>query len=189
MTSQVNRPSTTWRLAPAARKSVLVLHIISGVSWMGVDIALLALLFTARTTSDALLIVSAINAIRIIVPLAVPPLSLAILATGLILGLGTPWGLLRYWWVLVKLVLSLIMTVLVFSSLVPGINELANLDLSTESADAVRASLGTLMTDLMFPPIVSFLMLGAATIISVFKPWSQTPWSRKAGTERKRRGG
>jgi hypothetical protein len=175
--------TASWRLTPAARKALLVLHAICGIGWMGVDIALLVLLITARTTDDAALVVSGFNAIRMIVPIAVPPLSLGILMTGLILGLGTRWGLVRYWWVLVKLLLSLVMTVLVFVSLVPGVNSIAVLSATTTSADAVRASLGTLPTMLLFPPVVSFLMLGAAAILSIFKPWRRTPWSRESGPE------
>ena len=174
----------TWRLTPATRKTVMVLHAITGISWMGVDIALFVLLMTARTTDDPALVVSGFNAIRIIVPVAVPPLSLGILVTGLILGLGTPWGLIRYWWVLVKLILSLIMTALVFLSLVPAINSIPVLSATPMSADAVRASLGSLPTQLMFPPVVSFLMLGVATILSIFKPWRRTPWSRESSPVR-----
>lgn len=177
-TNQATPTSTTWRLSPAWRKGITVLHAISGIGWMGVDIALLVLLYTARTSDDTALVVSGFNAIRIIVPVAVPPLSLIILITGLLLGLGSSWGLFRYWWVLVKLCLSLIMTVLVFTSLVPGVNQLATLDLSAVSADAVRASLGDLPTQMLFPPVVSFLMLGIATILSIYKPWRRTPWSR-----------
>jgi hypothetical protein len=185
-TKQISNRATrinTWRLTPVARKAVLVLHVICGISWMGVDIALLALLITARTTNDAALVVSGFNAIRMIVPVAVPPLSLGILVTGIILGLGTRWGLVRYWWVLVKLLLSLIMTVLVFVSLVPAVNDIPSLSAATMSADAVRASFGMLPTVLMFPPLVSFLMLGVATILSIFKPWRRTPWSPENGSE------
>jgi hypothetical protein len=150
---------------------------------MGVDIALLVLLITARATDDAALVVSGFNAIRMIVPIAVPPLSLGILVTGIVLGLGTRWGLVRYWWVLVKLLLSLIMTALVFVSLVPGVNRITILSETTASADAVRASLGTLPTMLLFPPVVSFLMLGVAAILSIFKPWQRTPWSRESSSD------
>ena len=118
-----------------------------------------------------------------IVPIVVPPLSLGILSTGLILGLGTRWRLVRYWWVLVKLLLWLVMTVLVFVSLVPAVNGIAVLSATTMSADAVRTSLGTLPTVLMFPPIVSFLMLGVAAILSIFKPRRRTPWSRESDPE------
>jgi len=157
----------------------MVMHLIIGIGWMGVDIALLVLLVTARTTDDAVRVASGFNAIRMIVPIAVPPLSLGVLATGLILGVGTRWGLIRYWWVLVKLLLSLIMTILVFVSLVPAVNRIAVLATTTTSADAVRATLGALPTQLMFPPIVSFLMLGVAAVLSIFKPWNHTPWQRE----------
>lgn len=71
---------------------------------------------------------------------------------------------------LVKLLLSLVMTVLVFVALLPAVNG---------SADAVRARDGPLPTMLLFPPIVSFLLLGAATVLSLTKPWPRTPWSRE----------
>lgn len=170
-----------WRLAPVARSTILVLHVVMGIGWMGVDIALFVLLMTARTTSDAALVVSSFNAIGMIVPAAVPLLSLGILGTGLVLGLGTRWGLIRYWWVLVKLLLSSVMTVLVYLSLLPAIRGMAVLSDTTLSADTVRASLDPLPTMLMFPPIVSFLMLGTATVLSIFKPWGRTPWSRNSG--------
>lgn len=183
MTTEIKKTSTSWRLNPATRKTILVLHIISGIGWMGVDMALFVLLMTAHSSSDATLVVSSFNAIRIIVPVAVPTLSISILVTGLILGLGTPWGVFRYWWVLVKLILSTIMTVLVFIALVPGVNEIAGLDLTMTSADAVRASLGPIADGLMFPPVVSFLMLATATILSIFKPWKFTPWSKTNAKE------
>jgi hypothetical protein len=173
-----------WRLTPMARKALLVLHVIAGIGWIGVDIALLVLLFTARTSDDAALVISGFNAIGLIVPIAVPPLSLGILVTGLILGLGTRWGLVRYWWVLIKLLLSLVMTVLVFVSLVPAVRGIAVLSTTTLSADAIRASLGAIPTMLLFPPTVSLFMLSVATFLSIFKPWQRTPWSREGAPER-----
>ncbi len=149
--------------------------------------ALLALLISARTTDDAGLVVSGFTAITMIVPVVVPSLSLAILASGFLLGLGTRWGLLRYWWVVVKLALSLIMTVLVFTSLLPGISSLTVLSTTGVSAGALRASLEPLPTMLLFPPVVSFLMLGTAALLSIFKPWARTPWSREARPQRARR--
>ncbi len=164
----------------------MVLHAISGIGWMGVDVALFVLLMNARTTDDPALVASAFNAIAMIVPVAVPPLSLGVLVTGLLLGLGTRWGLIRYWWVLVKLTLSLIMTLLVFTSLLPAVTGFAVLSAANLSAEALRASLDPLPTMLMFPPVVSFSMLGIAALLSIFKPWSRTPWSRETRPERTR---
>lgn len=151
---------------PRARTALLAVHLLAGIGWMGVDIALLVLLLTARTSNDTTLVVSGFTAIRMSVPVAVPPLSLAVLATGLLLGLGTRWGLLRYWWVLV------------FVGLVPAVNSIA-VAATTGSAAAVRAKGGPLPTVLLFPPIVSFLLLGTATVLSLAKPWPRTCWGRE----------
>jgi hypothetical protein len=35
------------------------------------------------------------------------------LASGVVLGLGTKWGLIRYWWVAAKLVLNVVLVALV----------------------------------------------------------------------------
>lgn len=40
------------------------------------------------------------------------PLSIASLVTGIVSSLGTPWGLLRHYWVLMKLVITLFSTVI-----------------------------------------------------------------------------
>jgi hypothetical protein len=181
------KADNAWRLTPRWRQAVMVLHAICGIGWMGVDVALFVLLMNARTSENAAVVASGFNAIAMIVPATVPALSLGMLATGLLLGLGTRWGLVRYWWVLVKLVLALIMVVLVFTSLLPGIGELAVLSAAGVSADALRASLGPLPTMLLFPPVVSFSMLGAAAALSIFKPWNRTPWSRETQPERARR--
>jgi hypothetical protein len=167
------RPLAAW---PRLRKAVLVLHIVSGIGWMGADVVLFILLYTGLTTDDGAIAAACYRAVSVFVPVAVPVLSLGMLATGLLLGWGTKWGVLRYWWVIVKLALATIMVVLVFVSLVPGVNELDDAD-AAMSAAAVRDSLGSATDQRMYPPIVSFLMLATAAILSVYKPWRQTPWS------------
>jgi hypothetical protein len=166
-----------WRLSPKLRKAAIVLHIVCGVGWMGADIALFILLMTGLTTDDGAIAASCYVAVSVFVPVAVPVLSLGMLGSGLLLGWGTKWGVLRYWWVVVKLALAVTMVALVFFSLIPGVDELSNPD-ATQSADAVRDSLGSAPTQMLFPPVVSFAMLATATILSVFKPWRRTPWSK-----------
>ena len=74
---------------------MLVFHAFFGIGWMGVDIALLVLLVHARTTSIAIDAITAYTAVSRIVPVAVPPLCLGVLATWLLLSSGTPWDLIR----------------------------------------------------------------------------------------------
>ncbi|MGH4001473.1 MAG: hypothetical protein ACRDTJ_28885, partial [Pseudonocardiaceae bacterium] len=53
------------------------------------------------------------------------PVSMIALVSGIVLSLGTKWGLIRYKWVAIKLVLTLIAAGLTLFSLLPGIRELA----------------------------------------------------------------
>src|SRR5215207_2031074 len=97
------RSQTGWRLSPAMRKATLVVHIVCGAGWTGADVVLGILLYRGWTTDDGAVAVSEF------VPIAVPPLSVGVLLTGLLLGWGSKWGVLRYWWVFVKLILATIM--------------------------------------------------------------------------------
>jgi hypothetical protein len=169
------------RLSSPVRKLLLVWHVIFGISWMGVDIALLVLLVNARTASTAIGAISGYTAVSQIVPIAIPALCLGVLGTGLLLGWGTPWGIFRHWWIFVKFMLSAAMTILVFFALVPAIHSMPDVQ-NCETADAVRERLGDLGVQLMFPPAVSFSLLGVATVLSIFKPKGPTPWTRSDRT-------
>lgn len=165
------------RLPRRWRKAVLILHIIAGVGWIGVDLALLPLVITGLTTDDGETAAASYRAIAVLVPWTVPALSLLILTTGIVLGLGTKWGLLRYWWVATKLVISIILTVLVFVALLPGVSTLEVTSATT--GDDVRATLEDPMV-FLYPPVVSGLLLVVATTLSVTKPWGR----RTAATAR-----
>ena len=167
LTVPTSRPR---RLTRRQRHAVLVLHIVSAVGWIGVDLALLPLVLTGLTTDDGRAAAAAFGAVAILVPWTVPALSVLIVTTGVLLGVGTKWGLVRYWWVGVKLVLSLILTALVFVSLLPAVSAI-NVPAAT-SGDQVRAALGD-PTMFLYPPVVSALTLLAAVVISVTKPWGK----------------
>lgn len=174
MTDRVIRPT---RLAPPWRKALLALHLVCGVGWMGLDIVLLVLAVTALRTPDADVVYSSYRAIAIAFPGPVMVLSFGMALTGILLGWGTHWGLLRSWWVLIKFGLALIMLVLVVFSLTPALSGIPALLTPGLSADELRASLGDMPNTLLFPPVVSFLMLATAVLLSVFKPWGLTPWT------------
>jgi uncharacterized membrane protein len=165
MTGNASGP---WRLGARTRKAVLLLHIASAGSWLGIDVVLGLLVLTAFTGDE----VAAPAALVGIARFATWPLltaGLLTLASGVLLGLGTKYGLIRYWWVLVKLVLNLVLVTLGVGLLAPMVGELSG---------QARASLldGTplpALTDLPFPPVVSGTTLLIAMTLSVFKPWGR----------------
>lgn len=164
-------------LSRSARRAVLALHLLCGVGWMGLDLALLALVVTGSTTDSGVEAAAAYTTIGMVVPLLVPALAIGMLITGVLLGLGTKYGLTQWWWVFGKFALGVVLTVLVFAALLPGVLGLPD-DLAG-TAQQVRDAVGDEAVGLMFPPVVSFLALGAALAISLWKPWGRTPWARR----------
>jgi hypothetical protein len=169
LTETTTRPRLG-RLSRRQRQAVLVLHIVSAVGWIGVDLALIPLVLTGLTTDDGPTAAAAYGAVAILVPWTVPALSLLIVSTGVTLGLGTKWGLVRYWWVTTKLVISLILVTLVFVALLPAVTALDVTPATT--GDEVRSALVD-PTVFLYPPVVSGLMLLTSVVLSITKPWGR----------------
>lgn len=157
------------------RKAVLVIHLLSAGAWIGIDVlvAVLVLVGWFGQPSTAGLAYRALGTF-VAVPMLVA--ALVCLATGLLLGLATRWGLVRYWWVLVKLVLTVVLCVLIVVALQPRMPEVV------AHGEAVSRSTGTGSTGsraeviwLFFPPAVSLTMLVLATGLAVYKPWGRLP--------------
>ncbi|MFJ6434560.1 DUF2269 domain-containing protein [Streptomyces sp. NPDC091416] len=142
------------------RRGLLVAHVSVSVSWLGLTVGLLALGITAFSTGDPDTARAATRAMKIFGDWLVIPVALATLLSGLVLSLGTPWGLARHRWVWTKFWLTLMTTGLSVFSLRPGIDEAAEraaVDISLVVAPSVAA--------------VAYLFM---TAISVLKPWGPT---------------
>ena len=99
-------------MTPPVRKLALTAHVTSSVSWLGAVAAFLALAIAGLARSDAQMVRAAYLATEMITWFVIVPLAFASLLTGLIVSLGTPWGLFRHYWVLVKFMLTILATVL-----------------------------------------------------------------------------
>ena len=82
------------------RKFALTAHVTFSVGWLGAVIAYLALAIVGLMTRDVSLARAVYLSLELIGWLVIVPLSFAALLTGLVQSLGTPWGLLRYYWIL-----------------------------------------------------------------------------------------
>jgi len=181
-TGPTRRPGTARRLSPALRKGLLTAHIVTAVSWIGVDIVLLVLALTALTSTDPRTVAASYVAIGAFTIVLLVPAGVLTLATGLLLGAGTRWGIVRYWWLTVKLVITVVLTTLVILLLRPRVAEVASRAEQAGAAGLSRDQLGNLPVDLVFPPSVSIVALLVATALAVYKPWGKTPFARRRAT-------
>jgi hypothetical protein len=157
-----------WRLGARTRKGVLVVHIASAGAWLGIDVVMGVLVFTALFGNDE----TRALCYRALELFAVWPLlttGLVCLASGVVLGLGTKWGLIRYWWVAAKLALNIVLVALVPVALRPEVIEKAEQGRRFVAGEAASLAVG----DLIFPPIVSPTLLLVAFVLAVFKPWGR----------------
>jgi hypothetical protein len=104
--------------------------------------------------------------------IVIPSVVLAVI-TGLVVSLGTPWGLVRYWWVLLKFVISLVIPVI--ATIQSGWIE----ELQTRTADPAADPGGTGLV-LVLCMLLYAALLWTAVILSVVKPGRKTRWARAA---------
>jgi hypothetical protein len=173
------RPRTrrpAW-LGRRARKATLVLHISSAGIWLGLDAVMATLVVTSVVTDDDRTRAVAYQALGLVTVWPMTIAGLTCLASGVVLGLGTVYGLVRYWWVLVKLVLNVALSTLVLFALRPGVDEVVARGDVLLDGGFVAPGVG----DLAFPPIVSTTALLIAIVLSVVKPWGRV---RRSGRTR-----
>ena len=97
------------------------------------------------------------------------PFSIASLTTGVIQALGTQWGLFRHYWVLAKLLLTLLATVVLLLKLGP-INYLVNAAAQGVGTDL---DLSALRTSILVHAVGGLVVLLATTALAVYKPSGQ----------------
>ena len=169
--------ASRFQLSPRTRKVVLVLHIVSAVGWLGMHLGNVALALTGLTTDDPGTQQTAFRAVNLLGGMLLIPISLTAFTTGVILALGTRWGLVRHWWVLTKFVLTLIPVILIPLSLLPGYRSLAALVDAAPPDQLVEV--GTSGPSLVVAAIVSTTMYLTSATLSVFKPWGRTKWGKR----------
>src|SRR5882724_1658914 len=153
-------------MTPGQRKFALTAHVTSSVGLLGSIAAFLALAVAGVISEDGQMIRAAYLAMDLIARFVIVPLAVASLLTGLIQSLGTPWGLVRHWWVLVKLLLTVFATtiLLIKMELIGYAARLA------AEVTLDRADLGAVGVQLMVHAAGGLLVLLVPAVLSVYKP-------------------
>ena len=168
-------------MTPPFRKFALTAHVTFSVGWLGAVIAYLALAIVGLMTRDVSLARAVYLSLELIGWLVIVPLSFAALLTGLVQSLGTPWGLLRYYWILAKFLLTAVATVVLLCHM-PAVSRMAEIAAETAlSSGDFRA----LRIQLVVHAAGGLLVLLAVTSLSIYKPWGMTPYGRRKQNERR----
>jgi hypothetical protein len=172
-------------LPPGVRKLALATHLSFSVGWIGAVVAYLVLGLSAVTGENPRTVGGAWMAMEVIGWFAIVPLALASLVTGLVMALGTKWGLFRHYWVLTSFVLTVFATVILLLHM-PDVSVLAEA--------AKRAGPDGLDTHLyrqlksgdLLHPGLGLVVLLVIQVLNVYKPQGMTRYGWRKEEERRR---
>lgn len=157
-------------LSPGPFKLTLTVHVISSVGWFGAVAAFLALSIAGLISPDPQTVRGAYLAMDITTWWVTVPLDIAAVLSGLVLSLGTEWGLFRHYWVMVKLLLTIPATLLFLL-------HAQSIDFIARAADArilAAGDLAQLRMQLIADAAAACLVLLVATALSIYKPRGRT---------------
>lgn len=159
-------------MKPTLRKFVRTTHVIVAVGWLGAVAAFLALALIGLTSEDIQLARAAYLAMDAITRFVIFPLSLIpLLLTGPLLSLCTPWGLFRHYWIIVKLVINILSTLILLVHLRP-ISSMARAAAEGTLSSADRG----IQIQLVIAAGAGLLALLVTTGLAVYKPRGMTPY-------------
>ena len=165
--------------APALRKFSYTTDVTTSVGWIGAVLVFLAIAAIGLTSQDDRTVRGAYLVMAPAAWFVLVPLAHASLLSGVVLSLGTAWGLFRHYWVVSKLVITAFSTVILLIYMgtfrqMAGIAADPAVDLEVvRNASPIVHS------------ILAHILLIAATVLGVYKPLGMTPYgARKHGAQR-----
>jgi len=151
------------------RRLALTVHIAVSIGWLGAAVAVLAMAAIGLASDDQRIVRAVYLVMEPTAWVALLPLAIASLVTGVVSSLLSVWGLLRHWWVVFKLLITVFATVILL------------MYMATFRAMAELAADPSVELDLVRNPspllhgLIAIAALLVATVLSVYKPRGLTP--------------
>jgi quinol-cytochrome oxidoreductase complex cytochrome b subunit len=161
------------------RKLTLTTHITSSVGWLGAVAGFLALAVAGLTSQDAQMARAAYVAMELTTWFVIVPLAFASLLTGLVVSLGTSWGLFQHYWVLMKLLITILGAILLMVHTQP-IGSMAGV---ARGMSLSGADFRELRIQLVADAVAALVVLLVATTLAVYKPRGLTPYGQRKPRE------
>jgi hypothetical protein len=147
------------------RRPLLVVHVTAGVSLIGTTLVLLALGISGLRGADPWTVYPAASLVK---PWLVAPLAVIALTSGLVQTVTSEWGLVSYWWVVIKFTVMAVLTVVVLLVPAPGLATIAH-TAAGQITDQQRLRVA------LFPAAALTLLI-LNVVLGIYKPrWRLRP--------------
>lgn len=162
-------------MPPALRKAALVVHVTSSAGWVGAVVVFLALAVAGVSSDEPQTVRSAYVAMELAATYALVPLAIASLVSGLVQSLGTHWGLVRHYWVVIKLVVTLV----AIGVLLLQLDSIRHLGDVASGQPVAPDDLSEPRSSLVVHAAAGLLVLAVPMVLSVFKPRGMTRYGAR----------
>ena len=168
-------------MKPAARKAALTAHVVSSVGWLGAVVVFLTLALVGLLSSDFEVVRSVYIAMNVAGWFVLVPLCAAAFVTGVIQSLGTPWGLFRHYWVIVKLTITVLATgiLLMYTQTLGYFSDIARSTTSPAGLPSLQSPSPVLHG------VGALVLLLAATVFAIYKPKGLTKYGHRKQQEQR----
>ena len=160
-------------MRPDVRRFALTSHVTVSVGWIGAVAVFLALAGLGLTSRDPITVRGVYLVMEHAAWLTLVPLAFATLATGLVMSLGTSWGLFRHYWVVFKLVIT------VFATTVLLIYMETFREMAAVAADTDRGLESVRNPSPLVHSVLALVVLVIAIVLAIYKPQALTPYGRR----------
>ena len=162
------------KLSTNNQKWLKVLHVYLGGIWAGGAASLFAIHCLYPTNSGPELYARNMAMIYIDNYIIIPA-AIGSCLTGLIYSHLTKWGYLKYYWVMVKWIFTIIFIVIGIFWLIPWLNNMLEVSTTIRNSLVIdTSSYDVAMSAHLAMTILQTVLLFCVVIISIFKPWGRT---------------
>jgi hypothetical protein len=175
------------RLGKQPRQALVAFHAVTSAAWLGVAVMFVALSGLALSAANVRDAQTIYETMAFFDQTMLPMATMAATTSGFALGVTTQWGIVRHWWVLIKVVLSFAVLGIAFGFLHDALERAA-----AEAADL--AAVGGAVADVTSSGqvvlggfMLALVSLVGAMLLSLYKPRGMTPWARPVTPAQARR--
>ena len=155
------------------RRLFVTLHLTTSVGWLGAVVTFLCVAIIGLSSADEATVRGAYLVMDPAARVVLVPLAHASLLTGIVVSVGTPWGLFRHYWVILKLLITVFSTAILLVYMttfrqMAGLAADPSVDLAIvrNPSPVVHAAL-------------ALVLLIIATVLGVYKPFGLTALGRR----------
>jgi hypothetical protein len=163
------------KVSPGMRRLVLTAHITTSVGLLGAVASFLVLAVLGLTSANMLAARAAYLAMERVAWLVIVPLAFTSLLIGIVQSVSTAWGLFQHYWVIAKLALTLLVTVVLLLQM----KTIATMARAASESALLSADLHRLRLSLVIHAAGGLLVLLGPVALSVYKPAGKTRLGRK----------